>query len=72
MILAVTPSREQETKQNLLDALRILIESPEIEPVVDTYQALEQSAVKTRQVVEGIRLLGLVPGQCEICRRLGM
>jgi len=39
---------------------------------VETYRALEQVTIRTRQVVETIRLLGLVPGQCEICRRLGM
>jgi len=40
--------------------------------MVETYRALEQITTKARQVVEDIRLLGLVPGQCEICRRLGM
>ena len=72
LILAVAPGNEHKTKQNLLDAFRILAESPEVKAVVETYQALEQITTKTRQVVEGIRLLGLVTGQCEICRRLGM
>jgi hypothetical protein len=72
LILAVAPGSEQRTKQHLLDASKDLAESHEVEAVVETYRALEQVTIKTRQVVETIRLLGLVPGQCEICRRLGM
>jgi hypothetical protein len=72
LILAVAPGSEQRTKQHLLDALRDLAESPEVKAVVETNQALEQITAKAREVVEDIRLLGLVPGQCEICRRLGM
>jgi hypothetical protein len=71
-ILAVVPGREETTKQHLLDALKDLGKSPEAKAVVETWQALEQITTKARQVVEDIRLLGLVPGQCEICRRLGM
>jgi len=72
LILAVVPGSEHRTKQHLLDALKDLAESHEVKSVVETYRALEQITTKTRQVVEGVRLLGLVPGQCEICRRLGM
>jgi hypothetical protein len=71
-ILAVAPGSEERIKENLLDAFRILADSSEVKAVVETCQVLEQITPKTRQVVEGIRLLGLVPGQCEICRRLGM
>jgi hypothetical protein len=71
-ILAVAPGSEHATRQHLLDALRDLGNSPEAKVVMETYRALEQINTKARQVVEDIRLLGLVPGQCEICRRLGM
>lgn len=70
--LAVAPGIEEVTRQHLLDALKDLGKSPEVKAVVETYWALEQITTKARQVVEDIRLLGLVPGQCEICRRLGM
>ncbi len=70
--LAVAPGNEYKTKQHLLDALEDLAKSHEVEAVVETYQALEQATTRARQVVEDIKLLGLVPGQCEICRRLGM
>jgi hypothetical protein len=71
-ILAVAPGSEARTKQNLLNAFRDLVKSPEIEPIVPTYKVLEQITKISRQVVEEIRLLGLIPGQCEVCRRLGM
>lgn len=71
-ILAVAPGSEHATRQHLLDALENLGRSPQAKAVVDTYHTLEQITTKARQVVEGARLLGLVPGQCEICRRLGM
>ena len=72
LILAVAPGSEERTKQDLIDAFRILTESHEVKSVVESYRVLEQITTKTKQVVEYIRLLGLVPGQCEICRRLGM
>jgi hypothetical protein len=71
-ILAVAPGREEATKEHLLDALKALGESPQAKPVVETYHTLEQITTKARQVVEDARLLGFVPGQCQICRRLGM
>jgi hypothetical protein len=70
--LAVAPGNEEPTRQHLLDTLKDLGKSPEGKAVVETYWALEQITTKARQVVEDIRLLGLVPGHCEICRRLGM
>lgn len=68
----LAPGGEQATRQHLLDALKNLGRSPQAKAVVDTYHALEQITTKARQVVEDTWLLGLVPGQCEICRRLGM
>jgi len=72
LTLARALGREQRTKRHLLDALRAMAKSHEVEALVQTCQALEQITAKARQVVEDITLLGLVPGQCEICRRLGM
>jgi hypothetical protein len=71
-ILAVVPGGEQATRQNLLDAMKTLGRSPQAKAVVETYHTLERITTKARQVVEDARLLGLVPGQCQICRRLGM
>ena len=71
-ILAIVPGSEQATTQHLLDTLKNLGKSPQGKAVVETYHTLGQITAKARQVVEDARLLGLVPGQCEICRRLGM
>jgi len=72
LILAVVPGSEQRTKQQLLEALKDLSKSEEVGGVVETHQTLERTTTKARQTAEMIRLVGLVPGQCEICRRLGM
>ena len=72
LTLAVVPGSEQRTKQHLLDALKDLAKSHEVKSVVESYLALEQITTKTKQVLEYIRLLGLILGQCGVCRRLGM
>jgi uncharacterized protein (DUF2267 family) len=72
LVLAEAPGNEERIKSNLLDAFRELKGSSEAVSVVDTNKALEEAAMRVRQVVEQIKLLGLIPGQCEICRRLGM
>jgi hypothetical protein len=71
-ILAEAPGNEARIKANLLNALRELKTSPEVIAVIETYEALKEITTRARQVVEQINLLGLIPGQCEICRRLGM
>ncbi len=71
-IMAEAPGNEEMTKHNLIDALRELKSSPEVTPVVDTYKTLEEITKRARQIIEQIKLLGLIPGQCQICRRLGI
>ncbi len=70
--LAKAPGNEDKTRVNLLEALNKLEASPEVSPVVYTYNALDEITMNTRQVVEQIQLLGFVDGQCEVCRRLGV
>ena len=72
LVLATAPSKEEECKRNLLAALRELQESSEGVRVANTYKVVYEHTMKTRKAVEEISLLGLVPGQCRICRRLGM
>lgn len=71
-VLAKAPGKEEECKRNLLAALRELQESSEAVQVANTYKVVYEHTMKTRNAVEEISLLGLVPGQCRICRRLGM
>lgn len=71
-ILAKVPGKEEECKRNLLLALKELPQTAEAERVANTYKVLEESTAKARKPVEEILLLGLVPGQCRICSRLGI
>ena len=72
LVLAEAPGNEEKIRLNLIKAFRKLKRSSEAVSVVDTYKTLEEAVIRVRQVVEQIKLLGLIPGQCEICRRLGM
>lgn len=72
LILAEVLERADECREKLLHAFQKMKKLPEIKDVVTTYQELEESTFRARQSVEEIRLSGLVPGQCKVCRRLGM
>jgi hypothetical protein len=72
LVLGEAPGNEEKIRVNLIEAFRELKGSSEAVSVVDTYKNFEEAMTRVRQVVEQIRLLGLIPGQCKICRRLGM
>ena len=71
-ILAEVAGNEEGCKKNLLIALRKLQHSKEASQVVETQKALAASNEKAKQAVELLLLLNLVPGQCQVCRRLGI
>lgn len=71
-ILAEVPKRADGCREKLLCAFQKMRSLPEIKQVVTTYQELEESTFQAKQAIEEIRLSGLVPGQCKVCRRLGM
>ena len=71
-ILAEVPGKAHECRTKLLDAFRKMQILPEVTRAANTYDELEESTLRARQAIEEIRLLGLVPGACKICRRLGM
>ena len=70
--LAEVVGNEEGCKKNLLIALRKLQHSTEISQVVETNKALAESNEKAKQAVELLLLLNFVPGQCQVCRRLGI
>jgi hypothetical protein len=72
LILGEAPGNEEKIRVNLIEAFRELRGSAEAFSVVDTHEALKEAGTVVRQVGEQIKMLGLIPGQCEICRRLGM
>ena len=71
-ILAEAPGTEEKTRHNILAAHRVLLSSYELNHVSITFGVLKESAAKVRQSVEEILLLGFIPGQCDVCKRLGL
>ncbi len=70
--LAEAPGEEERCKANILAALKEALESSEAAKVQPTYNELEEAIVKAKRAVEEILLLELVPGECRVCRRLGI
>lgn len=70
--LAEAPGEEERCKANILAALKELFESKEAAKVKQTYKELEEATIKASRAVEEILLLELVPGECRVCRRLGI
>jgi len=72
-ILAHAPGMDQECREHLISAISNLMHKhEEVNSVSKTYKMVKEIAVKVRQTAEEISSMGLVPGQCRICRRLGM
>ncbi len=71
-ILAEATGCEEQTKAALIRALHEVLCVPEVAPVADTYRTLQDAAAKARQTGDGIKLLNMIPGRCEVCRRLGI
>jgi len=71
-ILGEVSGKEEEVKAGLIKAFKELKDSYEAVSVVDSYKALEVAQMKVRQAVEQFKLLGLISGQCNICRLLGI
>jgi len=63
---------EEGCKKNLIIALRKLQHPKEVSQVIETHKALAESNEKAKQAVELLLLLNFVPGQCQVCRRLGI
>lgn len=71
-VLAEAPPRKEECRRGIIEAFSELGASPESGRAAATYREAETHAARARQLVEEISLLGLMPGTCRICRRLGM
>lgn len=71
-VLAEAPPRKEECRRGIIEAFSELWASPESGRAAATYREAETHAARARQLVEEISLLGLMPGTCRICRRLGM
>jgi len=70
--LACAPGSEEECRQHMLDTLDELRVFAEATSVINTYKVIKDLTARARRAAEEILMLGLVPGHCRICRRLGM
>lgn len=71
LALAHAPGKEEECRGAIIAAVAELLRSDEWRSVLETFRRIKGSATKARQAAEEIRLLGLLPGRCRICSRLG-
>jgi hypothetical protein len=70
-LLAYASDAGAECKTNIIRVIRL----PEIsqdKDLADTYRIMEEAASRAKRAAQELLLLGLVPGRCRICRRLGM
>jgi len=71
-ILAHVPGKAEEFRESLVNAFREAQVAVEVTRVPNTYEELATTTLGARKAIEEIKQLGLVPGQCDICRRLGL
>lgn len=72
-LLGKAPVKDAERlKKGILEASRKLQTSPELIRFATTHKTLTESVVRANQAGKEIILLGMVPGKCRICRRLGL
>ena len=71
-IMAECPEAEEDAKVNIIKAYKKLQGSREVKQVIETYQDVGESIKKVKQIAEEISLVGLIPGKCRVCKRLGI
>ena len=71
-ILGKAPGEVDKLASGIVGAFTTLKQSKELEQVVFTWKRIKEPALKVKRAAEDILMLGIVPGQCRICRRLGM
>jgi hypothetical protein len=70
-LLAYTPHHTDECKASILRVMRQQDISQDTS-LINTYRTMEEATGKARRAVQELLLLGLIPGRCRICRRLGL
>ena len=71
-VLAHAPGAEQECRKSIVEVLDELPKSMVADAVIETYRECEELTAKVRRAANEICMMGLLPGQCRICRRLGI
>jgi len=70
-LLAEAPGIEEKSRLGIIKAYKTAAKSKQVASVTETRLKLEGVVQKTRRILEEILLLGLIPGRCRVCRRLG-
>jgi hypothetical protein len=70
--LAMARGEEEICKNKIIVALKELRETETMGTLISTYETHRASTGKASKAVEEICMMGLIPGQCRICQRLGM
>jgi hypothetical protein len=70
-LMAYTPQYPDKCKAGILRVIYQRDISHDM-GLIDTYRTMEEATGKAKRAVQELLLLGLVPGRCRICRRLGM
>ena len=62
-----------ETSRSVFLALIVfLVGTPEVRQIVQLKSKLAEGVPRLRRLLGDLLLMGLVPGRCSVCRRLGM
>lgn len=69
--LACARGEEEGCRNNILEVLKELSTKEAMGTVISTYEAHRASIDKASKAIKEIRMMGFIPGQCRICRRLG-
>jgi len=71
-VFAEAIGSEEQCKKDLVDAFREIAALSKGGLLADTYRALAEATTRAARAAKEISLLGLVLGQCRICRRFGV
>ena len=71
-ILAEAPGEEEVCRHNILAAFTELQDSEELKMVTKTHGDIKEAIPNLKNAAEEFDLLGVIPGRCRICRRIGI
>ncbi|MCP4609056.1 MAG: hypothetical protein GY845_10135 [Planctomycetes bacterium] len=72
-LLGKAPVKDADKlREGILETSRKLQTSPDLSHFVATHKTLTESGARASQAGKEILLLGMVPGKCRVCRRLGL
>jgi hypothetical protein len=72
VIIVECPGQENKYQKKILKAIGVFLKSQEIKELTLTGRQLADVSKTLKESLREIQLLGLVPGRCRICRRLGL